>query len=299
MFDGAWRAAAHPIGQTRANPGNPDALNCGHSAWLALGKRILAQSGSPGGLVPAALNGAGMRDWLPGQPLFENLVSLILRTGAGNLIWYQGCTDTDEPSGYAERLNSMLRELQGRFGGVSVTLVQISGTTNERRDGRGWRIVREVQRAAAVRFGAALAPTYDLTRYCDDIHLGPSDNLLLAERVANRFFSRQRAGKITAKRVDGEVEVALEGVRLAPGAAEGVAALDESGRPLPCRAVADENKLIITGADVRRAQRVTLTFDRIYAGAAPRDESGEILPYFDVAIDESPAAKPNSMLYAK
>lgn len=285
VFDGAWRTAAHPIGQTRSNAANPDALNCGHSAWLALGKRILAQSGSPVGLVPAALNGSGMRDWLPGEPLFENLVSLILRTGAGNLIWYQGCTDTDEPSGYAERLNGMLSELQGRFHGVFVTIVQISGTTNERRDGRGWRIVREAQRAAAVRYGAALSPTYDLTRYSDDIHLGPADNLLLAERVARRFFTRRRAGNIAARRVGGDVEVALEGVLLAPGAAEGVTLLGEAGEAIPCRAVAKGSALLVTGADVCRARRVTLAFDRLYAGAAPRDESGEVVPYFDVAIE--------------
>ena len=285
VFDGAWRTASHPVGQTRANSANPNALNCGHSAWLALGKRILAQSGTPVGLVPAALNGSGMRDWLPGQPLFENLIELCLRTGAGNLIWYQGCTDTDDPSGYAERLNGMLRELQNRMGCIFVTIVQISGTTNEGRDGRGWRIVREAQRAAAVRFGAALVPTYDLTRYCDDIHLGPMDNLLLAERVANRFFTRRRAGKIMAGRVNGTVEVALEGARLTPGAAEGVAVLDESGGVLPCEAFARGNSLFISGAELNRARRVTLAFDRVYAGAAPRDEHGEVLPYFDVAIE--------------
>lgn len=285
VFDGAWRTASHPVGQTRTNAANPDALNCGHSAWLALGKRILARSGSPVGLVPAALNGSGMRDWLPGQPLFENLIELCLHTGANNLIWYQGCTDTDDPSGYAERLNDMLREARSRLGGISVTIVQISGTTNERRDGRGWRIVREAQRAAAVRFDAALAPTYDLTRYCDDIHLGPADNLLLADRVADRFFTRRRAGKITAKRVGGAIEITLEGVRLASGAAEGIAAFGEAGEVLPCRALAEGNTLSVTGADVCRARRVGFAFDRIYAGAAPMDEAGEVLPYFDVAVE--------------
>ena len=285
VFDGAWRTASHPIGQTRANAANPDALNCGHSAWLALGKRILAQSGSPVGLVPAALNGSGMRDWLPGQPLFENLIELCLRSGAANLIWYQGCTDTDDPSGYAERLNSMLREVRSRLGDIFITVVQISGTTNERRDGHGWRIVREAQRAAAVRFDAALVPTYDLTRYCDDIHLGPADNLVLAERAANRFFTRRRAERITAKRVGDAVEVTLEGVPLAPGAAEGIAALDEADEVLPCRALAKGNTLLITGADVCRARRVALAFDRIYTGTAPTNEEGEVLPYFDVAVE--------------
>lgn len=285
VFDGAWRTAAHPIGQIRANSANPDALNCGHSAWLALGKRILAQSGSPVGLVPAALNGSGMRDWLPGKPLFESLVTLCLRTGAANLIWYQGCTDTDDPSGYAGRLERMLRELQNRLNGVSVTVVQISGTTNERRDGRGWRTVREAQRAAAVRFGAALVPTYDLTRYCDDIHLGPADNLLLAERVANRFLARQQAGVISAKRIGDTVEVTLEGVLLVPGQADGVTALDEAGEVLSCQVLAKGSTLFISGGDICRARRVTLAFDRICEGAALRDAAGEVLPYFDVAIE--------------
>jgi len=70
VFDAGWRTAAHPIGQTKASAAYADALNCGHSAWLSFGKKILEQTGSPVGLVPAALNGSGIRSWQPGEPLF-------------------------------------------------------------------------------------------------------------------------------------------------------------------------------------------------------------------------------------
>ena len=81
---------------------------------------------------PAALNGSGIRSWQPGEPLFENLVALAKQTGAANLIWYQGCTDTDEPDEYEELLERMLRELKNRLSGVSILIVQLSGTTNEK-----------------------------------------------------------------------------------------------------------------------------------------------------------------------
>jgi hypothetical protein len=285
MFDAGWRTAAHPIGQTKASAAYADALNCGHSAWLSFGKKILEQTGSPVGLVPAALNGSGIRSWQPGEPLFENLVSLCQQTGARNIIWYQGCTDTDEPDGYEELLKRMLRELQSRLEGVSIMIVQISGTTNEKRDGSGWRLVREAQRRAAARHGAMLIPAYDLTRYSDDIHLGPADNLLLGTRAADQFFRKTPTGAITARRMGEAIEVAFEGVRLHPNKTEGILLLDEQGHPVPCDATAEGSILRLSGSGVKNARRVTLAFDRIFSGTAPRDEEGNVLPYFDIPIE--------------
>lgn len=285
VFDTGWRTAAHPIGQTKASAAYADALNCGHSAWLSFGKKILEQTSSPVGLVPAALNGSGIRSWQPGEPLFENLVSLCLQTGAGNIIWYQGCTDTDEPDGYEELLERMLRELQSRLGSVSVLIVQLSGTTNALRDGRGWRLVREAQRRAAVHFGALLIPAYDLTRYSDDIHLGPADNLLLGARAADQFLRQSPAREISARLANGVVEIRFDDVRLRPGKAEGLLLLDAQNEAIPCEACAEGSMLRLTGSGVKNARRVTLAFDRIFSGTAPRDEAGNVLPYFDIPIE--------------
>jgi hypothetical protein len=284
VFDAGWRTAAHPIGQTKASAAYADALNCGHSAWLSFGKKILEQTGSPVGLVPAALNGSGIRNWQPGEPLFENLVSLCQQTGAENIIWYQGCTDTDEPDRYEELLERMLLELQSRLSGVSVLIVQISGTTNALRDGRGWRLVREAQRRAAVHFGALLIPAYDLTRYSDDIHLGPADNLLLGARAAEKFLRQSPTGEISARLANGVVEIRFDDVRLRPGKAEGLLLLDAQNEAIPCEACAEGNILQLSGSNVKNARRVTLAFDRIYSGIAPRDEAGNVLPYFDVPV---------------
>ncbi len=285
VFDAGWRTAAHPIGQTVASATYADALNCGHSAWLCFGKQILEQTGAPVGLVPAALNGSGIRSWQPGEPLFENLVALAKQTGAGSIIWYQGCTDTDAPDGYEELLERMLLELQTRLGGVSVLIVQLSGTTNAQRDGRGWRLVREAQRRAAERFGALLIPAYDLTRYSDDIHLGPADNLLLGARTAEKFLHQSPAGEITARLTNGAVEIRFDDVRLRPGKAEGLLLLDAQNEAIPCEACAEGNILQLSGSGVKNARRVTLAFDRIYTGVAPRDEAGNVLPYFDIPIE--------------
>jgi hypothetical protein len=285
VFDAGWRTAAHPIGQTKASAAYADALNCGHSAWLCFGKQILEQTGTPVGLVPAALNGSGIRSWQPGEPLFENLVELVKQTGVGSVIWYQGCTDTDEPDGYEELLERMLRELKNRLSGVSVLILQLSGTTNEKRDGRGWRTVREAQRRAAERFSALLIPAYDLTRYSDDIHLGPEDNLLLGTRAAAQFLRQTPAGAISARRTNEAIEVVFESVRLQSGKAEGLLLLDGQGQPVPCKATAEGNKILLTGSEICRARRITLAFDRIYSGSAPHDEEGNILPYFDIPIE--------------
>jgi len=284
MLNGEWQLAVHPISQTRGREENADELNCGHSAWLSLGKKILEHTGAPVGLVPAALNGSGIRDWAPGTPLFENMVCKAAQTGAAHLIWYQGCTDTDVPEGYAARLGELLAAVRQRLPGVTLYIVQLSGTTNAARDGRGWRIVREAQRAAAVRHRAALIPTYDLTRYSDDIHLGPQDNLLLAGRVFARYADRRSAGEIIARRGESAVELKFTDVRFRYGGADGVLALDGDGCAVPCEAVADGSVLRLTGRDIDRVRRVTLPFDRLYGGIAPRDEEDNCLPYFDIEV---------------
>lgn len=284
MLCDTWRLAAHPISQMAKDEANADRLNCGHSAWLSLGKNILENTGIPVGLVPTALNGSGIRDWTPGTSLFENMAQKAVLTQAGHLIWYQGCTDTDTPEGYVLRLDEMLLEIRRRLPGIALYIVQLSGTTNASRDGRGWRIVREAQRAAAVRHGAMLIPTYDLTRYSDDIHLGPQDNMALAGRVFSRCADRKPAREIIARRDGYKIELEFAGVTLHRGGVEGVLALDAEGRSVPCEAYADGSVLRLTGCDTGRVCRVTLAFDRLYAGFAPRDENGDCLPYFDIKV---------------
>jgi hypothetical protein len=229
------------------------------------------------------MNGSGIRDWAPGTPLFENMMEKAAQTGAAHIVWYQGCTDTDMPDGYAARLDEMLDATRQRLPDITLYIVQLSGTTNAERDGRGWRIIREAQRAAAVRHGAMLIPTYDLTRYSDDIHLSPPNNLLLAERVFARYADRRGAGEIIVRRGEAAVELKFTAVRLR-GSAEGVLALDEDGRTVPCAAHAEGNVLRLTGRDIGRVRRVTLVFDRLYAGITLRDEAGACLPYFDIEV---------------
>ena len=179
----------------------------------------------------------------------------------------------------------MLDAIRRRLPDIALYIVQLSGTTNAARDGRGWRIVREAQRTAAVRHGAMLIPTYDLTRYSDDIHLSPQDNLLLAERVFARYADRRGAGKIIARRGETAVELEFSDyARLRRGGADGVMALDGDGHAVPCKASAEGSTLRLTGRDIGRVRRVTLVFDRLYAGTAPRDEADGCLPYFNIEV---------------
>ncbi len=90
---------------------------------------------------------------------------------------------------------------------------------------------------------------------------------------------------MTAKQADEAIEVVFESVRLQPGKAEGILLIDEQGQPVPCEASTEGSALRLTGSEVRNARCVTLAFDRIYTGAAPRDEAGNVLPYFDIPIE--------------
>lgn len=235
LYDGgAWRLAAHPVGEAAHGMPNAASLACGHSPWLRLGRYLLSSS-VPAGLVPVALNGSAMDEWGPGTPLRAHLMDSLKATGGRNLVWYQGCSDVrgDLPDTYADKLVSLILEARGVVPDLRVYVVQISGVTNRDTPREGWTRIREAQRQAALATGAALIPAYDLNRYSDDIHLGAASNLALAKRVYRAFTGERFPTALRAWREEGavllETDAPVLDLPLMPEA------LDGRGRPLPGR----------------------------------------------------------------
>lgn len=283
-YTDGWHIAAHPIGQMNDGAPNADCLNCGHSAWLSLGKMILNRTHTPVGLVPAALNGSSIKMWDEGEPLFENMVGLAKTTHARHLIWYQGCTDTDCPDEYERRLDRFISCIKNWLGDIEIYLVQLSGTTNAKRPDKGWRQVREAQRRVAVRHKTHLIVTYDLTRYSDDIHLGPADNIVLSERVYDRFADGKTAGAITVKR---GAHITLEFTEpLDGGSALSMIALDAQGGAVKCEVKASGSTAMMKSKDIANVRFITLPFGRLFDGCTLKDTEGNSMPYFYIDVEK-------------
>ena len=285
MFNNGWQPAAHPIGHMDEDTANTDELNCGHSAWLNLGKLILNNHNMPVGLVPVSLNGSGIEMWAEEKPLYKNMIDRARKTGARHLIWYQGCTDANSaaPQSYAGRLDHLLSSLKRDLGDVAVYLVQISGTTSELAPDRGWQIVREIQRKMALKHDAYLIPTYDLNNYSDDIHLGPPDNIRLSRRVYQRYAGKSKAWPIGIERTDHYIKLIFHEIKEI--ATAGLSCLDELNRPVSVDLTAEKNEITIQGPAIQQIRYITLPFGRIYRGKAIRDVQGNCVSYFYIDLE--------------
>jgi hypothetical protein len=86
-IQGTWRVAHDP---------QPN-INDGGTIWPALGNLLLPVARVPIGFVNVAVGGTASRQWLPGEPLFENLVLAGKAIGPFRaVLWQQGESDVIE-----------------------------------------------------------------------------------------------------------------------------------------------------------------------------------------------------------
>lgn len=283
MLSEKWSIAAHPVAHLPPGFPNTDFLNSGHSAWIKLGKLILSHQKMPVGLVPVALNGSGIDLWAPGTPLFEHMIKMAKQSGAAHLIWYQGCTDTNNPTGYEEKLKTLIETTREKLGDLEIYLVQISGTKSTAHSDEGWRLIREAQRKVAVELKTFLIPTYDFCHYSDDIHLSPNDNLLLAQRLFSTYVDKKKNGSVKIRK--GKTTELIFDAMLQPESVNHLVVLDKEKNKINCHFQVRGNTVKIIG-DPGQMQIVTLPFGRLYKDQTLRYVSGDPVPYFYLDLHE-------------
>lgn len=99
--DGNWDIASHPIG------------GYGHSPFITFGKAIQRKLNCSVGLIPRAVGGSQISEWIKGGTHFEKLKKEIESEDikASAVIWYQGCSDTDsceQTQAYEKNLLNLL-----------------------------------------------------------------------------------------------------------------------------------------------------------------------------------------------
>ncbi len=196
---GCWKLACHPLGDSSATkyPANREWANASHSPYLHFAKVLKRQLNYPLGLIPAALGGSAIANWLPSAKgaLFANLGAYCRDAGATRIrgvLWYQGESETSPEN--AELHLARFTELVGAFRrffkdpALPVLTAQLNRYTAipgaEVPVNRAWETVRETQRQAARQIpGVFVISTLDLG-LADDIHNNSSANLVIGERLA-------------------------------------------------------------------------------------------------------------------
>ena len=191
---GDWSLAVHPLhDNTKTAYGAYATAN--HSPWLAFARTLRRKLGYPIGLVPAALGGSAIAEWLPEKNghLFRTMLQVADDACARKVkgvVWFQGCTDTltEDGKDYAPLLKSFVCQLRDALGQkLPIVSVQINRVNNHPAGfwtPPRWDLIREAQRRVAHETEAMyLVSAFDLG-LDDCIHHTSNANILLGERCA-------------------------------------------------------------------------------------------------------------------
>lgn len=205
---GRWDLASHPLNDSTdtIRPANREPVMAGHSPFLHFGKYLKRELGYPIGLIPAALGGSALDEWLPGPKgaLYDNMMKILqsLHGEIQGVLWYQGCTDASD-NGYTD-LEAGCRDYLARFtrfvslvrGAAGWDVPFYTVQLNRRRDQSapewdvGWSAVRQAQRQAArLLENVYITPAWD-GMMSDVIHNSAGFNLILGERLAKLALAK-------------------------------------------------------------------------------------------------------------
>ena len=195
---GEWVAGEEPINQDTDKP----------LAGLAASFARQMADESPDaviGLVPAAVGGTQLREWMPGCTFYTNAVArcrAALAKGGTlkGILWHQGCADSwraDFATTYAARLEQMVAQLRADLGAEGVPLVAgeigrfLDDYVWQGPDGKEirytcWRTVNEQIHAAAKRIPKMkVVSSEGLLDRGDVLHFGTPSLRVLGRRYAD------------------------------------------------------------------------------------------------------------------
>jgi sialate O-acetylesterase len=192
---GQWDLASHPFNESTASIHfeNREGANPGHSPFLAFGKMLQQELGTPIGLVQTSLGGSPLKAWNPDEDgiLHRNMMEIIHSVGGNvrGILWYQGCSDCSpaDSSSYLERFGQTIEHWRRELSDPSlpVLTVQLNRCTDTAtlETDQSWGRVREAQRQAALTLpNVYVIPALDCP-LSDAIHNSPAGNMIIGERM--------------------------------------------------------------------------------------------------------------------
>ena len=268
--NGKWSIAMHPLNDSidTIYPENRE-MATGTSPGLAFAKAVQRALHVPVGLIQASLGGSPLSRW----DLQDNgdLARAMFRRmdavgDVGGVIWYQGCSDTNndwESGTYLERFTRMVADWRGIMGDVPFVTVQLNRWTNGEGQIDGdeqWGKTREAQRQAARTIPGVYIVSASDFMTSDSIHTTSGCNVILGERMASVYLNKHHGlpGQIVP---DVEKVVRTDDTHLMVYMTPGSCVVAPDGRPQGLDAE-DENGLIACTEAKTVSEGILLTLER-------------------------------------
>jgi Domain of unknown function (DUF303). len=208
--DERWKLAVHPVEDATGSlhPATITGVFHGSSPWLCFGRMILAKTGIPVGLVPTALGGSSIQDWIIDKDesghLFDNMMDMLQKAGGktAGILWYQGESDVVKGAvdcyydSFANLVSlSRMRMHNDTLPFFIAQLNSISANCSDKDISR----MRELQRKASHELDQVyMVVTLDLP-LSDEIHNSSLSNLIIGERFADSVLENIYGHKINSR----------------------------------------------------------------------------------------------------
>jgi hypothetical protein len=178
---GEWEMATQPLSGT------------GHSMFMNFARALNRKLGYPIGLIPRAVGGSSITEWINGGCHMESLKKEQMGEIKG-VLWYQGCNEAakNKYEDYASKFEDVVCQLRKKFHDdkLNVITFQLNRELSGDDENAGWTNIREVQRNIPnIIDNTYVIPTIDMRDMSDCIHNSSNSNMILGERAANLVLS--------------------------------------------------------------------------------------------------------------
>lgn len=152
------------------------------------------------GLIPCAVGGTKIKEWMPGEILFDNAVmnaKLAMRTSnLSGILWHQGendCGNDENVSLYKQRFLTLAESLRKELGKEDIPIIigEISEDITEKwkvgnRPGKLNAILNEIAKEVPY---CHIASSKGLTLKSDGIHFDAASCRILGKRYSDEFLN--------------------------------------------------------------------------------------------------------------
>ena len=298
--NGRWDLASHPMNESTGtiHESNREGGNPGHSPYLSFARQLKRALGYPIGLIAAALGGSPLSAWNPEEDgfLYRNMMDILKANGntVKGILWYQGCSDTTEElcDTYLDRFERLVFHMRDdmKDDQLPIITVQINRlvTPSTEASDRCWGKIREAQRQAVKKLENVYIVSSTDLKLSDTIHNSSASNITIGERLAavalQQIYGKGKifeAPDLIEARITAQDKISL----LFDHIKNRIYTFDVPEDELPFAAADDMGSLRIRKYEVKGANELELTFDRVIKGRCQVNGASEQNPKPVIPVD--------------
>jgi len=155
------------------------------------------------GLVPCAMGGSALQEWIPGAPLFENTLkrarSAVATGRISGILWHQGeaeCADQQRAESYLERFTAMAAALRKEVGDVPIVVGQLGEFLRSETQPFAATVNRQLARVPLEVRRSAFVSSAGLAHRGDELHFDAAGFREFGRRYAHAFLGLDAAWRV-------------------------------------------------------------------------------------------------------